>query len=189
MKSDQPEAVLPGMIDSTQRVTPPASTAGGIGSEPVLRAAETNGRGTRGSDPNALSGTLDLKTALDAVLEVLRHHHGILRSTVTLIDADTEDLRVEAGLGLTSESQAARYRLGEGITGRVVKAGKRTKDPRGFTEIVESRGFLHESRGWSRGPFPGFGELNSHTNSHTGGGASSVSCLIRLATRATHETA
>ena len=37
---------------------------------------------------------------------------------------------------------------------------KLSGNPRDFTEIVESQGFIHESRGWSRVRFTGFGELN-----------------------------
>lgn len=72
----------------------------------------------------ALSGTLNLRSALHRVLEILEHHHGILRSTVTMLNEDSGDLAIEASNGLTSEGAQARYRLGEGITGRVVESGK-----------------------------------------------------------------
>jgi Nif-specific regulatory protein len=72
----------------------------------------------------ALSGTLNLKAALHKVLEILERHHGMIRSAVTLLDEETGDLHIEASSGLSGDGRAARYRLGEGITGRVVESGK-----------------------------------------------------------------
>ncbi len=71
----------------------------------------------------ALSGTLDLKAALHRVLETLGGELGALRGTITLLNEETGVLQVEAADGLES-STAARYHLGEGITGRVVESGR-----------------------------------------------------------------
>jgi Nif-specific regulatory protein len=71
----------------------------------------------------ALSGTLNLKHSLHRVLEILEQRHAMFRSTVTLLSGDSE-LYIEASNGLTAEGQRAHYRLGEGITGRVVESGK-----------------------------------------------------------------
>jgi Nif-specific regulatory protein len=73
---------------------------------------------------HALSGTLNLKAALHAVLEVLERHHHALSSAITLLDEETGELHVEAANGLSAEGQRARARLGEGIIGRVVESGK-----------------------------------------------------------------
>src|SRR4051794_25622513 len=73
-----------------------------------------------------LSGTPNLRSALRRVLESIGRH-GILRSTVTLLNAESGQLHVEAshgGAGATGETQRARYRIGEGITGRVVESCK-----------------------------------------------------------------
>jgi Nif-specific regulatory protein len=72
----------------------------------------------------ALSGTLDLKAGLHRVLEVLEKHHGLVSSAVMLLREDSKEIYIEAAFGLTAEGQRARYRLGEGITGRVVESGK-----------------------------------------------------------------
>src|SRR6266404_7338342 len=72
----------------------------------------------------ALSGTLDQKSALHRVLEVLENHHGFVSSVVMLLRQDSKDIYIEAACGLTVEGRRARYRLGEGITGRVVESGK-----------------------------------------------------------------
>jgi Nif-specific regulatory protein len=69
-----------------------------------------------------LSGTLNLKQSLHRVLEIMEQRHGVLRSAVMLLQ-DSE-LYIEASNGITTEGQRARYKLGEGITGRVVESGK-----------------------------------------------------------------
>jgi Nif-specific regulatory protein len=71
----------------------------------------------------ALSGTLNLKHSLHRALEILEQRHGMFRSVVTLMNNDSE-LFIEASNGITADGQRARYRLGEGITGRVVESGK-----------------------------------------------------------------
>jgi Nif-specific regulatory protein len=71
----------------------------------------------------ALAGTLNLSAALPQALDILERHHQVVRSAVTLIDEDGE-LIIRASTGLSAEGQRARYRLGEGITGRVVESGK-----------------------------------------------------------------
>ena len=77
----------------------------------------------------ALSGTLNIKSAFHRVLEILARHHGALRSMVVML-RDGGELFVEASDGLDRPSQAVHYRLGEGITGRVVETGKPIVVPR-----------------------------------------------------------
>src|SRR2546426_9908741 len=78
----------------------------------------------------ALSGTLNLRAALHRVLEILERHHGVIRSAVTLLQEDTGELHIEASNGLSADGQRASYKLGEGITGRVVESGKPIAVPR-----------------------------------------------------------
>ncbi len=77
----------------------------------------------------ALSGTLNLRSALHRVLEVLAKYHGTVRSMVTLLH-ENGDLRVEACDGLDTPTHVVRYRLGEGIVGRVVESSKPIIVPR-----------------------------------------------------------
>ncbi len=72
----------------------------------------------------ALSSTLDLKTALHRVLEKLERYHQVLRGAVTLLNDASKDIFIEASIGINTDGQRARYRLGEGITGRVVQSGR-----------------------------------------------------------------
>lgn len=77
----------------------------------------------------ALSGTLNLRSALHRVLEVLAKHHGYVRSMVTLLRENGE-LHVEASDGLDAPAHSVRYRVGEGIIGRVVESGRPIVVPR-----------------------------------------------------------
>jgi Nif-specific regulatory protein len=88
----------------------------------------------------ALSGTLNLKASLHRVLEILGRRHGALRSIVTLL-AEEGDLYIEAADGLDEPAQSVRYRVGEGITGRVVESSKPIIVPR----VSREPDFLHRA--------------------------------------------
>jgi len=77
----------------------------------------------------ALSGTLNLRSALHRVLEILAKHHGYVRSMITLLH-DNGELHVEASDGIDAPAHAVRYRIGEGIIGKVVESGKPIVVPR-----------------------------------------------------------
>src|SRR5262249_44642276 len=87
-----------------------------------------------GSDPRTLSdllevsqtvgSTLNLRSALLRVLEILEESHGTLSAAISLKDERGGDLAVEAASGASKLRGDARYRLGEGITGRVVQSGR-----------------------------------------------------------------
>lgn len=72
----------------------------------------------------ALSAALSARVAFQRVLEVLERHHGVIRGTVTVLDRQSGEIRVESSIGLIDAVRSVRYRLGEGITGRVVETGK-----------------------------------------------------------------
>ena len=76
----------------------------------------------------ALSGTLNLKSSMQRVLGILVRHHGVVRGMVTLL-RDGE-LYVDAAEGFDERARSVRYRVGEGITGKVVESGKPIVVPR-----------------------------------------------------------
>src|ERR1700761_4338775 len=78
---------------------------------------------------HALSGTLNLRSALHRVLEVLAKHHGSVRSLV-VIQREHNELHVEASDGLDPPSHNVRYRVGEGIIGKVVESSRPIVVPR-----------------------------------------------------------
>src|SRR5437870_4396899 len=72
-----------------------------------------------------LAGTFELKEAMSRVLATLGRHHGMIRGAVMLLDQDTDDLRVVASHGMDEDgARRVKYRIGEGITGRVAQTGK-----------------------------------------------------------------
>jgi Nif-specific regulatory protein len=103
---------------------------------PALKSAADSNTATRDARrlstllevSQALSGTLNLKASLQRVLSVLARHHGAIRGMVTVL-RDGE-LQVEAAEGFEDRVRSVRYRVGEGITGKVVESGKPIVVPR-----------------------------------------------------------
>src|SRR5204862_3653197 len=71
-----------------------------------------------------LTTSPNLRSALRRVLETLARQYGMIRSSVTLLSPDGTQLNTEALHGFSSDGQRARYRVGEGVTGRVVESCK-----------------------------------------------------------------
>ena len=86
----------------------------------------------------ALAGSLSLETGLYGVLEVLERRCGAVRGAVTLIEEASGLLVVEAALGYPRTPGRIRYRVGEGITGRVAQRGT----PEIVPHLSEEPGFL-----------------------------------------------
>jgi len=76
----------------------------------------------------ALSGTLNLKSAMQRVLATLIRHHSVVRGMVTLLKDG--ELLVEAAEGFEDRARTVRFKLGEGITGKVVESGRPIVVPR-----------------------------------------------------------
>jgi len=73
----------------------------------------------------------DLGEVLGLVLEAMAEHMGMLRGTITLLNRETEEISIEAAYGLSaSQKQRGRYKLGEGVTGKVVASGQPVAVPR-----------------------------------------------------------
>jgi Nif-specific regulatory protein len=89
----------------------------------------------------ALAGSLSLQTGLYGVLEVLERRCGAGRGAVTLIEDASGHLVVEAALGYPRTAGRVRYRVGEGITGRVAQRGT----PEVVPHLNEEPEFLHRA--------------------------------------------
>src|SRR3989442_9377001 len=116
--------MIPSLVDNKLTRTRPAAPR-----DADARTRETRRLSTLLEVSQALSGTLNLKASLHRVLEILARHHGAVRGIVSVVDTDG-DLRVEASDGLGDGPRLVRYRIGEGITGRVVQSGKPIVVPR-----------------------------------------------------------
>ncbi|MFO0728851.1 MAG: sigma 54-interacting transcriptional regulator [Myxococcota bacterium] len=66
----------------------------------------------------------ELTAPLHRVLERLEKDHGFQQAAISLLDPTTEETAIAASLGLASEAKSARYKSGEGITGRVLESGR-----------------------------------------------------------------
>jgi Nif-specific regulatory protein len=87
-------------------------------------AAEVRKLSTLLEVSKALLAAREFRAGLIRVLEILGDHHGAVRSTVVLIDRERGEVAVEASAGEIDGTSPVRYRLGEGITGEVVRSGQ-----------------------------------------------------------------
>src|SRR5438045_2923018 len=111
------------------RARPRMAKSRAIADPAATHARESRRLSTLLEISQALSGTLNLRSGLHRVLEVLAKHHGTVRSLITLL-RDNSELHVEASDGLDAASHAVRYRVGEGIIGKVVESGRPIVVPR-----------------------------------------------------------
>jgi len=73
----------------------------------------------------ALSSTLDLEKTLSSILKILSDSLEMQRGTITLVDPRTSELHIEVAHGLSpDEKERGKYKIGEGITGKVVESGQ-----------------------------------------------------------------
>ncbi len=74
---------------------------------------------------HSMASILEFKSVLNQVLEILSKELDMNRGTVTILDEKTGQLSIEAAHGLTKEEIArGKYKIGEGITGKVVEKGE-----------------------------------------------------------------
>ena len=74
---------------------------------------------------------VDLSSVVHPILATLDEHLGYRYATATIVNKDRDDILIEAAHGLTEEqTQLGHYKVGEGVTGTVVKTGKPMVVPR-----------------------------------------------------------
>ena len=90
----------------------------------------------------AIHGTLDLRKALYRVLDLLSEYLGMNRGSITLLNPETSEIHIEVAHGMSSRTKTkGRYRLGEGITGRVIESGR----PMAIPQIEDEPLFLDKT--------------------------------------------
>jgi Nif-specific regulatory protein len=78
-----------------------------------------------------LDRVLDVRDAVGPVLQAMAKHMGMVRGTIALLNPDTREIFIEAAYGLSASQQGrGRYKLGEGVTGKVVATGRPAVVPR-----------------------------------------------------------
>ncbi len=86
------------------------------------------------------------RDALCRVLEVLDKVFGLNHGTITLLKTDGKEVRVEAVHDLSKEkSRTITYRIGEGVTGKVMQTGKSAIVPKVSREPL----FLNRFERWN----------------------------------------
>jgi len=79
---------------------------------------------------NALNEYLDLRKSLYNVLDILSTSISMIRGTITILNPATGEITIEVAHGLSrSTMERVKYKLGEGITGRVIESGKAVTIP------------------------------------------------------------
>ncbi len=129
-----------GPADSPSRLDP-ARDQPAPAPDLALDAGEVRKLATLLEVSQALAGSLNLQAGLYGVLEVLERRCGAGRGAVTLLEDASGLLVVEAALGYPRTSGRVRYRVGEGITGRVAQRGQ----PEVVPHVSEEPGFLHRA--------------------------------------------
>jgi Nif-specific regulatory protein len=97
----------------------------------------------------ALGSAPNLRSALARAVDGLVESHAARVATVALLDEASRELTVEAAAGVAlTAARKARYRLGEGITGKVVESGRPVVVPQVSREplFLDRTGFFKQSR-------------------------------------------
>jgi Nif-specific regulatory protein len=78
-----------------------------------------------------LDRTLDLREAVGPVIDAMAAHMGTVRGTLALVNRQTGEISIDAAHGLSeSQKERGRYRVGEGVTGKVIQTGRPMVVPR-----------------------------------------------------------
>ncbi len=73
----------------------------------------------------ALNVTLELKKSLYKVLEILSNSMDMVRGTISILNPLRDEISIQVAHGLSRAAmERGKYRLGEGVTGRVIQTGK-----------------------------------------------------------------
>jgi len=87
----------------------------------------------------AMGRAMDLEKVFEQTMDILARELRMKRGTLVLLDRTTNDLKIVAAHGLTArEKQRGRYKIGEGVTGRVVQTGQ----PVAIADISKDASFL-----------------------------------------------
>jgi Nif-specific regulatory protein len=80
---------------------------------------------------NTLNEHLDLRKSLYKVLDILSSSLDMVRGTITIVNPLRNEIAIEVAHGLSMSAIAkGKYKLGEGITGRVIETGQAISIPK-----------------------------------------------------------
>ncbi|MBW1897030.1 MAG: AAA family ATPase, partial [Deltaproteobacteria bacterium] len=73
----------------------------------------------------ALNASLDLKKSLYKVLDILYSSMDMSRGTITILSRLRDEISIQVAHGLSRAAmERGKYKLGEGVTGRVIESGR-----------------------------------------------------------------
>ena len=80
---------------------------------------------------NALNEHMELRKSLYKVLDILSSSLNMIQGTITILNPLRNEINIEVAHGLTqSTMNRVKYKLGEGITGKVIETGKALSIPK-----------------------------------------------------------
>ena len=80
---------------------------------------------------NAIDTGFDLKKSLYMVLSLVAEYLGMKRGSISILNRHTGEIHIEVAHGISSvEKSRGKYKLGEGITGLVIKTGRSIAVPK-----------------------------------------------------------
>jgi Nif-specific regulatory protein len=89
-----------------------------------------------------LNEHLELKKSLYKVLDILSTSMNMIRGTVTILNPVRNEINIEVAHGISKSAvERVKYKLGEGITGRVIQTGKAVS----ISKISEEPHFLNRT--------------------------------------------
>ncbi len=89
-----------------------------------------------------LEKTLDMERIVNPIMECISKHLLARHATMTIFNRATNEVQIEAALGLTpQQTSRGRYKLGEGVTGKVAQSG----DPMIIKKTLESPLYLNRT--------------------------------------------
>jgi Nif-specific regulatory protein len=90
----------------------------------------------------ALNAHMDLRKSLYSVLDILSSSMDMVRGTITILDLLRNEINIEVAHGMSRTAvRSVKYKVGEGITGRVIERGRPIAIPR----ISEEPEFLNRT--------------------------------------------
>jgi len=92
----------------------------------------------------AISRTFDLGESLLATLKILQNSYKIKSGAVFLVDDEQKTLKMAASVGYKDDLAKTKYKMGEGLTGRIAETGKPIVAPQVSKEPL----FLNRMSSW-----------------------------------------
>ncbi len=72
-----------------------------------------------------LDESMDMRDVVGEMLKVIAKQMGMIRCAITLLNRKTGEITIQEAYGLSDvQKQRGKYRIGEGITGKVIETGK-----------------------------------------------------------------